>query len=69
MSTVETVIEDIRSLSPAQLAAAAKIVHRLRETSPEQRKAALAKTAGALSAEEADAMEQALKDNRRPDAR
>ena len=69
MSTVENVIEDLRALTPAQLEAAAKIVHRLRETSPEQRKLALAKTAGALDAADGDTMEQALSDCRRPDAR
>ncbi len=54
VSRLEAIIEDLKSLPPAQLETAADIVHRLKRISEDERKAILARTAGALSPVEAD---------------
>ncbi|MBV8845883.1 MAG: hypothetical protein JO307_23990 [Bryobacterales bacterium] len=54
MSRLEAIVEDLRSLPPNKLDAAAAFVHRLKLMSEEERQAVLARTSGGLSTEEAD---------------
>ena len=60
MSTLETIIEDLKSLPPGKLQVAADFIHRLKRISQEERQAILARTAGSLSKETADEMEKAI---------
>jgi hypothetical protein len=62
VSPLEDIVEDLKSLSPAKLQAAADFVHRLKRISEEERQAILSQTAGSLSAEDADAMEKAIEE-------
>jgi hypothetical protein len=54
VSPLENIVEDLKSLPPAKLEVAADFVHRLKRIGEEERQAILARTAGALSPEEAD---------------
>lgn len=60
VSRLEAIVEDLKSLPPAQLEAAADIVHRLKRISEEERQAILARTAGALSPEAADELNRVI---------
>jgi hypothetical protein len=60
VSRIETIIEDLKSLPPARLEAAADIVQRLKRISEQERQAILTRTAGALSREEADEMDRII---------
>ena len=60
MSSLENIVEDLKVLPPAKLEVAADFVHRLKRISEEERQSILARTAGALSAEEADELERAI---------
>ena len=62
MSRLEAIVEDLKSLSPAKLEAAANFVHRLKQISEEERQAILARTAGALSPEEADELNRVIEE-------
>lgn len=62
MSPLENIVEDLKSLPPAKLEAAADFVHRLKRISQEERQAILARTAGALSPEEADELERVIEE-------
>lgn len=62
VSPLEAIVEDLKSLPPARLEAAADIVHRLKRISEEERQAILARTAGALSPEEADELNRVIEE-------
>jgi hypothetical protein len=53
VSPLENIVENLKSLPPARLEVAADFVHRLKRISEEERQAALARTFGCLSPEEA----------------
>jgi hypothetical protein len=55
MSTLETIVEDLKTLPPPTLAEAATLIHRLKETSLAERRAAVRRSATILS--EADGAE------------
>jgi hypothetical protein len=61
-SRLETIVEDLKSLPPARLEAAADIVHRLKRISEEERQTILTRTAGALSPEAADEMNRVIEE-------
>ena len=62
VSPLENIVEDLKSLPPAKLEVAADFVHRLKRISEDERQAILARTAGALSPEEADEMERIIEE-------
>ena len=62
VSRLEAIVEDLKSLPPAQLEAAADIVHQLKRISEEERQAILTRTAGALSPEAADEMNRVIEE-------
>jgi hypothetical protein len=62
VSRLESIVEELRSLPPAKLEAAADFVHRPKRISEEERKALLIQTCGSLSGEDADAMERAIEE-------
>ena len=62
VSRLEAIVEDLKSLPPAQLEAAADIVHRLKRISEEERHAILSRTSGALSPEAADEMSRVIEE-------
>lgn len=62
MSRLEAIVEDLKSLPPAKLEAAADYVHRLKRISEEERRAILSRTAGALSPEDADELERVIEE-------
>jgi len=62
VSSLETIVEDLKSLPPAKLEVAADFVHRLSRISEEERQAALARTFGCLSPEEADELERVIEE-------
>ncbi len=62
MSRLEPIVEELKTLSAAKLAEAANYIHHLKETSAIERRAALANTAGALTAEEADELARIIED-------
>jgi len=59
---LEAIVEDLKSLPPAKLEAAADFIHRLKHISDRERQAALTRTSGALSAEEADEMNRIIEE-------
>jgi hypothetical protein len=62
MSTLEAIVEDLRTLSPPKLEEAAALIHGLRETTKAERLAALERTAGVWSGPEGEAIEKAIED-------
>jgi hypothetical protein len=56
VSRLETIVEDLKSLPPERLEAAADFIRRLKPVSHEERETILARTFGSLSQEDADAM-------------
>ena len=60
VSPLDNIFEDLKALPPARLEVAADFVHRLKRTSEEERQAIFIRTAGALSAEEADELERVI---------
>jgi hypothetical protein len=62
VSPLENIFEDLKALPPDRLEVAADFVHRLKRISEEERQAILARTAGSLSPEDADAMEKAIEE-------
>jgi len=62
MSSLETIVEKLRHLSPDKLALAANYVDGLREVTLDERMAALNATGGSLTAEEADELEKAIEE-------
>lgn len=69
MSTLEMIVEELKSLPSEKLEVAAQYVHQLKEASFSERRSVLERLAGSWTAEEADAMEQTLKDCRKIDPR
>ena len=62
VSTLETIIENLKSLPPGKLELAADFIQRLKRISQQERQAILARTAGSLSRETADEMEKAIEE-------
>ena len=62
MTTLEAIVEDLKSLPPGKLQAAAEYIQRLKRVSQEEKRAVLARTAGSLSRETADEMEKAIEE-------
>lgn len=63
MTTLETIVEELRTLPPPKLAEAASYIHRLREATYAERLAALERTAGVWSGPEGAAIEKAIEEN------
>lgn len=68
MNTIETIVEDLRYLPKDRFAAAAEVIHKMREDYLAERNRILDETAGCMSEEEAVVFEKALKESRRLDA-
>ena len=62
MSSLETIVEDLRSLPPGKLDLAADYIQRLKRISQEERQAVLKRTSGSLSPEEANELEKAIEE-------
>lgn len=62
MSTLEAIIEELRTLPAPKLAEAASYVHRLRETSREEDLVILRETAGAWNSPDGEAIEKAIEE-------
>ena len=62
VSLLEAIVEDLKSLPPAKLETAADFVHRLKQISEEERQSILARTAGALAADEADELSRVIEE-------
>ncbi len=68
MSTViYSILDDLRHLPSADVAAAAEYIHRLRENHHERGSQAIRETAGALSGPDDDGFEEAMNDFNRID--
>ena len=63
MSKLETLVEELKTLPPAKLAAAADFIHSLKLSDAAIRKPALARAFGCLSSAEAAEMERAIAAN------
>ncbi|MCE0521403.1 MAG: hypothetical protein LV480_00655 [Methylacidiphilales bacterium] len=63
MSTLEIIVEDLKSLPTPKLEEAAAYIHRLRETSRVDRLSILRETSGSWSSEDADLIEKAIEEN------
>ena len=63
MSALETVVAELKTLSPKKFAAAADYVHQLKESAAPARRLALERACGSLTADEADAMAAAINEN------
>ena len=59
---LENIVEDLKALPPDRLEMAASFIRRLKPISQVEREAALARTFGCLSPEDADAMEKAIEE-------
>jgi hypothetical protein len=62
VSPLDSIFEDLKALPPARLEVAADLVHRLKRISEEESQAIFTRTAGALSAEEADELERVIEE-------
>ena len=62
VSHLENIVEDLKSLPPDRLEMAANFIRRLKPISLVERKAALARTFGCLSPEEAGEMERVIEE-------
>jgi hypothetical protein len=60
MSTLDTIVEDLKTLPANSLEAAAGYVHQLKLASAEDRRCALDRAFGCLSPTEAEEMERAI---------
>jgi hypothetical protein len=60
VSSLEDVVGDLKVLPPARLEVVADFVHRLKRICEEERQSIIARTAGAISPEEADDLERAI---------
>ncbi|MGJ8639429.1 MAG: hypothetical protein ACSHYA_08550 [Opitutaceae bacterium] len=68
MSTIETIVEDLRHLPKDRFAAAAEVIHKMREDYLAERNEIIDETAGSMSADEAAFFQEALTESRRIDA-
>jgi hypothetical protein len=66
VSPLEAIVEDLRSLPPAKLQVAADFVQRLKRANQAERQLILARTAAALSPEEADELERVIREGCEP---
>ncbi len=62
MSTLEAIVEELRTLPPPKLAEAAGFIHRLRETTREEQLAILRETSGVWSEPDGEAIEKAIEE-------
>lgn len=62
MSTLESIVEDLRMLPPPKLEEAAALIHRLRETAREERHAALERSANILTHAESAELERIIEE-------
>ncbi len=62
VSPLDSIVEDLRSLPPDRLEMAASFIRRLKPISQAERDAALSRTFGCLSPEEADEMERVIEE-------
>ena len=62
VSPLEHICEDLKTLPPDKLEMAAKYIRRLKPISQAERDAALARTFGCLSSEEADELERVIEE-------
>ena len=62
MSPLESIVEDLKALPPDRLEVAATFIRGLKPVSQVEREAALARTFGCLSPEEADEMERVIEE-------
>jgi hypothetical protein len=62
VSSLENIFEDLKALPPDKLAMAASYIRRLKPISQAEREAALARTSGCLSPEEANEMERVIEE-------
>jgi hypothetical protein len=62
MSTLEIIVEELKTLPPPKLAEAAALIHGLREKTRAERLAALEKSAGILTEEEGAELERAIEE-------
>jgi hypothetical protein len=62
VSTLEIIVEDLKSLPTPKLEEAAAYVHRLRETSRADRQAILRETSGSWSSEDTDLMKKTIEE-------
>ena len=62
VSPFENIVEDLKSLPPDRLEVAANFIRRLKPVGQVEREAALARTFGCLSPEEADEMERVIEE-------
>ena len=62
MSPLDNIFEDLKALPPDRLEMAANYIRRLRPISEAEREAALLRTFGCLSPEEADELERVIEE-------
>ena len=62
VSPLENIVEDLKALPPDRLEMAANFIRRLKPIGQVEREAALARTFGCLSPEEADEMERVIEE-------
>jgi hypothetical protein len=62
VSPLDNIFEALKALPPDRLEMAANFIRRLKPTSQVEREAALARTFGCLSPEEADEMEKVIEE-------
>ncbi|HUG09400.1 MAG TPA: hypothetical protein VMM36_00205 [Opitutaceae bacterium] len=62
MSTLEAIVEDLRTLPPAKLEEVAGYVHRLREATSADQLAILRETSGVWSGPDGEAIEKAIEE-------
>jgi hypothetical protein len=62
VSPLENIVEDLKTLPPDRLEMAASYIRRLKPISQAEREAALARTFGCLSPEEADELERVIEE-------
>lgn len=62
MSTLETIVEELRTLPPQKLEEAAVLIHRLKEAGHVEHLAILRETAGVWSGPEGEAIEKAIEE-------
>ncbi len=63
MSTLETIVEDLRALPPPKLEEAATLIHRLRDNARSERLAALRRSASILSDADGAELERIIEEN------
>ena len=63
MSTLEIIVEDLKTLPPLKLEEAAAFVHRLREMSRVERLAILRETSGVWSGPDGEAIEKVIEED------